>query len=327
MKKTLIIGGSGFVGSVLIKNLDLNKVINFDKNKSPFFSKITTIGNILDKKNMEHLFKDVDSVVLLAAEHRDDVSPASIYYDVNVQGTKNVLEQMTKHKVNKIVFTSSVAVYGLNKICPDESCKPDPFNDYGKSKLLAEQAIYEWYNDNPDKKSVTIIRPTVIFGERNRGNVYNLFKQIYLKKFLMIGKGYNKKSMCYVENISFFLKNRLESNQLGFNIYNYVDKPDYSMNELFLEIKKALNLEMLEIRVPYFLGLLAGYFFDFVAMILNKKLILSSVRVKKFCATTDFDAKKAHSVFVPPYTIKDGLNRTLNYEFIEKSDDIVFFSE
>ena len=327
MKKILIIGGSGFVGSSLIKNLDVNKIINFDKNKSPFFSKITTIGNVLDKNKMEHLFKNVDSVILLAAEHRDDISPSSIYYNVNVQGTKNVLELMTKYKVNKIVFTSSVAVYGLNKKYPNECCKPDPFNHYGKSKLQAEQAINQWYKDNSDEKSVTIIRPTVIFGERNRGNVYNLLKQVYSKKFLMIGNGFNKKSMCYIENISSFIKNRLESNQLGFNIYNYVDKPDYSMNELLSQTKKTLDLDIPEIKIPYFLGLLAGYFFDFMAILSNKKLAVSSVRVKKFCATTNFDAKKAHSVFDAPYTINEGLNRTLNYEFIGKSDDILFFSE
>jgi len=182
MKKNIIvIGGSGFVGSRLILDYKNLSFINFDKNQSPFFPSITTIGNICNKSDL--IFeKNVDTVVLLAAEHKDNVSPKSLYYDVNVKGTKNVLDAMDKAGISNLIFTSSVAVYGLNKKNPDENHPFDPFNDYGKSKLEAEFLIKEWYENDPKNKSITIIRPTVIFGERNRGNVYNLLKQIYSKK-------------------------------------------------------------------------------------------------------------------------------------------------
>ena len=124
---------------------------------------------------------------MLAAEHRDDISPKSLYYDVNVKGTKNVLKAMDNAGVKNLIFTSSVAIYGLNKINPDENHPVDPFNHYGKSKWEAELSIKKWYDNNPAGKSITIIRPTVIFGERNRGNVYNLLKQISSGKFLIIG--------------------------------------------------------------------------------------------------------------------------------------------
>ncbi len=67
-----------------------------------------------------------------------------------------------------LIFTSSVAVYGLNKVNPDENHPVDPFNHYGKSKWEAEKVIKAWYDKEPESKSVTIIRPTVIFGEKNR---------------------------------------------------------------------------------------------------------------------------------------------------------------
>ena len=84
---------------------------------------------------------------------------------------------MDKFGVNDLIFTSSVAVFGLNKNNPDENFPVDPFNHYGKSKLKAENIIRDWYNKKPTKRSVTIIRPTVIFGERNRGNVFNLLNK------------------------------------------------------------------------------------------------------------------------------------------------------
>ena len=179
----LIVGGSGFVGSRLISELNPSKCRIYDKNPSPFFQNITTIGDVLDVRKLNKSLENISTVVLLAAEHRDDVSPSSLYYDVNVIGTKNVLDAMDDHGVKNLIFTSSVAVYGLNKNNPDESHQIDPFNHYGKSKWQAEKVIREWFDKNPEGKSVTIIRPTVIFGERNRGNVYNLLNQIASANF------------------------------------------------------------------------------------------------------------------------------------------------
>ena len=327
--KTTIIGGSGFVGSCLIKelvNININ-IKNLDKNPSPFFNDISLKCDI---RNLKELIipKSSDFVVLLAAEHRDDVSPISLYYDVNVQGTENVLKSMDKAGVKNLIFTSSVAIYGLNKLNPDENYLEDPFNHYGKSKWQAEKVIKDWYDNDPVGKSVTIVRPTVIFGERNRGNVYNLLKQINSGKFLMIGNGHNKKSMAYVGNVVAFIKNRLEKKEAGFHVFNYVDKPDFTTSDLVSFIDKKMKLSISKIKIPFWFGMLGGYCFDILSKILGKKLSVSSVRVEKFCATTQFDATKAHSSFEAPFTIKQGLDKTLEHEFINpKKDDILFYSE
>ena len=323
----MVIGGSGFVGSFLIKTLGTKHVHNLDKVQSPFYSNITKIGNIFYP---EQICLDINTrtVILLAAEHRDDVSPTSLYYDVNVQGTTNVLDKMDSLGIKHLIFTSSVAIYGLNKVGPDESHIQDPFNHYGKSKWQAEKVIKAWYNKDPKNKSVTIIRPTVIFGERNRGNVFNLLKQISSGKFLMIGKGQNKKSMAYVGNVVAFIKNRIEKQEPGYHVFNYADKPDYNMNELVSLIEQKMKLNIPGVRIPYFVGMIGGYCFDFFSKITGKKLSVSSVRVKKFCATTQFDATKAHKSFNAPYTLIEGLDNTLENEFINpKKDDILFYSE
>lgn len=323
----LIIGGSGFVGSFLIKELHNFKVRNLDKNSSPFFDNITINGDI---RNIDEIIipKGTESVVLLAAEHRDDVSPISLYYDVNVQGTKNVLQAMDNAGVKNIIFTSSVAVYGLNKTNPGENHPVDPFNHYGKSKWQAELVIKGWYDNDPDRKSVIIIRPTVIFGERNRGNVYNLLKQISSGKFMMIGKGQNKKSMAYIGNIVALIKNRLEKIKPGFHIFNYADKPDFSMVELTQKIEEKMKIKLPRIKIPYSLGIMGGYCFDLISLLSGKKFSISSVRVQKFCATTQFDASNVQSVFNSPYTLEEGLNKTLEHEFInKKEDDVLFYSE
>lgn len=331
--KITIIGGSGFVGSRLINELKehhYTQIANIDKQESHFYPEITTIANVLDKDKIIKLLAGRDLVVLLAAEHRDDVTPKSLYYDVNVQGMRNALEAMDANGVKRIVFTSSVAVYGLNKNNPDEQFPVDPFNDYGKTKYQAEEVLQKWYAQG-ENRNVNIIRPTVIFGERNRGNVFNLLRQISSGKFMMIGNGNNKKSMAYVGNIVSCLRFFMEKLPEGYNVFNYVDKPDFTMNNLVEHISIVLEKHIPTTKVPYALGMLGGYGFDLLAKVSGKKLNISSVRVKKFCATTQFDAASVTNAgFVPPYTLGDGLANTLRYEFIEKRDadkDITFVTE
>lgn len=330
MKNITLIGASGFVGTRLTDLIkDEFQVSIFDKQQSPFFSEITTMGDVRNQEQLDKALTNQEAVVLLAAEHRDDVSPTSLYYDVNVQGTRNVLKAMDKNDVRKIIFTSSVAVYGLNKKNPDENHPIDPFNHYGKSKWQAEEVLREWYNQDPQNRSLTIIRPTVIFGERNRGNVYNLLKQIASGKFLMIGKGLNYKSMAYVGNVVAFIRYHLQKNSTGYEVYNYIDKPDLNMNELVGQVEKSLSKKIPSTHFPYWLGMLGGFGFDILSKLTGKKFAVSSVRVKKFCATTQFDATKAHSCgFTAPYTLAQGLHNTLHYEFINKNTDgITFVSE
>ena len=81
----------------------------------------------------------------------------------------------------------------------------------------------------------------MIFGERNRGNVYNLLNQISGGKFLMVGNGRNRKSMAYVGNIVSFSKYLIDSVKDGYNVFNYIDKPDMDMNALVGHVSKVLK--------------------------------------------------------------------------------------
>ena len=318
--KIIIIGGSGFVGSRLIgllKELPDIELLNIDKKESMLYPEITRIANVLDLETLTCLLQGADLVVLLAAEHKDDVSPVSLYYDVNVKGAENTLIAMERNRISRMIFTSSVAVYGLNKINPDEETPVDPFNDYGKSKWEAECVLQQYSTAHPDW-NIQIIRPTVLFGEGNRGNVYNLLRQIASGRFMMIGKGTNKKSMSYVSNLVGFILYLIENQRdtKGCSMFNYVDKPDLTTCELVSIVGRVLNKRIPAIRIPYWIGMAGGYCFDLLGKILRKNLPISSVRVKKFCAVTQFDASKAEATgFKPAFTIEEGLERMLKSEF------------
>ena len=314
-----IIGGSGFVGTRLIPTLaQENEVLNIDKAPSSTCPDLTKVGDVREVESFSEDLAGKDAVILLAAEHSDDVSPTSLYYDVNVDGMRNVLEAMDAKGVKKIVFTSSVAIYGMNQpSAPHEGSDVAPFNHYGKSKWQAEQVLQEWIAKG-DGRSALVVRPTVIFGEENRGNVFNLLKQIYTGKFLMIGNGRNRKSMAYVGNIVEFMKFKLGQDFTGIEIYNYVDKPDFDMNTLISEVYRHKGQKAPSLKIPYPVGLVGGFCFDVLAKITGKKLPISSIRVKKFCSSTEINSDKLDaSGFVRPVDFKEGLQRTLTSEFGE----------
>jgi nucleoside-diphosphate-sugar epimerase len=219
-----------------------------------------------------------------------------------------------------------VAVYGFAPAGTDETGAVNYFNDYGRTKWLAEEKYRAWLVSDPEN-SLTIIRPTVIFGEQNRGNVYNLLRQIAGGKFPMVGKGTNIKSMAYVENVAAFIEYNLH-NPPGERLFNYIDKPDFDMNTLVTAVRRKLGKSDNLFHWPYWMGYTGGICFDLLAKITHKKFSVSSIRVKKFCANTMFEsAKVPATAFKPPVSLAEGLERTIKYEFIDKITDQVFYTE
>ena len=314
--KILVTGGSGFIGTRLIDNLLENnhEVLIYDKVESIKYKDLTYIGDVRDRNTLIEACKGVDIIYNLAAEHADDVSPKSLYADVNIGGATNIVEAAKINNIKKIIFTSSVAIYGLNKGTPNESTPAEPFNEYGRTKYEAEKIFIDWCNQDYDN-SLTILRPAVIFGERNRGNVYNLINQIISGKFLMVGDGTNHKSMGYVGNIAKFLEMQVNSEN-GINIFNFADKPDLSSNEIVTIVRNEMNITKEFLRIPYSVGLLGGYSFDLLAFLSQKKFSISSIRIKKFCAETTVDTDRLKLTgFISPFTLEEGIKNMINYEF------------
>ena len=327
-KKITVIGGSGFVGTNLCRALAL-KQQDFeiiDLKMSREFPEKCKIADVRDFSGLSSAITG-DIVINLAAVHRDDVRDKSEYQRTNVDGAENVAAACDELGITKIVFTSSVAVYGFAEPGTDESSPINPFNEYGRTKFEAEEKLRAWQSKGD--RELIIVRPTVIFGEGNRGNVYNLLNQIASGKFLMVGGGQNKKSMAYVGNVVAFLERTLKA-EVSYGVFNYVDTPDLTMNELVSHVRHKLhNKTGVGLRLPYWLGLVLGYIADGVARISGRTLPISSLRIRKFTASTAFDtAKSSLDEFEAPYSLQDGISRTLRSEFIAPDPKReIFFTE
>jgi GlcNAc-P-P-Und epimerase len=327
-----IIGGSGFIGTRLCHLLSRIRSFDFlvvDKAASMLFPDKVRIADVRSVDALRAALAGGSVIINLAAEHRDDVRPLSLYYDVNVDGARNVCAVASEKNIETIIFTSTVAVYGFAPINTDESGQINPFNDYGRTKYEAEQVYKAWQAEAPDVRTLVIVRPTVIFGEQNRGNVYNLLRQISSGRFVMVGDGLNIKSMAYVENLCAFLHYSITAFKPDVHIYNYIDKPDNNMNTLVSTVNRMLGKPVhIGFRLPVALGYAIGKCFDALAAVTGKKFAISAIRVKKFCSNSVFETSIAKTGFVPSVLLTEALERTVRHEFIEShSDDEVFYTE
>ncbi len=326
-----VIGGAGFVGTRLVNRLKEKKELKIsiiDKNISKKFPDLSLNCDIRNVAGLKNFIPNRSILINLAAEHRDDVRPLSLYAEVNVAGAKNICTVANQKNIETIIFTSSVAVYGFASIGTDEAGKIAPFNDYGRTKYEAEQIFKAWQAEAPDIRTLVIIRPTVIFGEQNRGNVYNLLRQISSGKFVMVGHGDNRKSMAYVENIAAFIEYSMSFTP-GVHIYNFVDKPDFTMNSLVAIVSRIVGrTDKVSFRLPFFMGFLIGKSFDLVAAITGKSFAISAIRVKKFCSNSVYNTAIDSTGFVSPVPLDQALAETVRYEFIESHErEGVFYTE
>lgn len=317
MAAIAVVGGAGFIGRRLAAALNSagHVVTIVDVEPPGGRDEGYRLADVCDRAAVRAALDGVEVVYNLAAVHRDDVKPESRYDEVNVEGADNVCTVCRELGIERVIFTSSVAVYGLAAPETAEEDGTSPFNAYGRSKLLAEQVHREWQAEAPSARSLVIVRPTVVFGEGNRGNVYELVRQVAAGRFVMVGRGHNRKSMAYVGNLSAFLVHVLGLGP-GHHLFNYADKPDFQMCELVDMVTKTVDRPLRSrIQIPYTLGYLGGVACDLLAAITGKQFSISAVRVKKFCSTTTFATQRAeHTGFQAPMGLDEALGNTIRYE-------------
>ena len=316
-----LIGGSGFIGTRLARRLlEAGRRIRIiDIAPSRFYPEHWVAGDVRNRKSFQTALRGCTEIVNLAAQHKDNVRPRSLYDEVNVEGSRQACLAAEESGIKSIVFTSSVAVYGQAPANTGESGRTEPSNDYGRTKLEAESVYRDWHSRAPEDRKLVIVRPTVVFGERNRGNVYNLLTMIAAGRFIMVGRGENIKSMAYVENVASFLQFCLDMPP-GMRLFNYVDKPDFTMRQLVRFVQAKLKRgARLNLSIPYWLARLGGRAFDLLAACTGREWPVSSVRIEKFCATTQFSADRLaeETGFAPPVSLPDALSRTVEFEFLQ----------
>jgi nucleoside-diphosphate-sugar epimerase len=326
-KQILFTGASGFIGSHFHAIMDNSGVTNLDLVEPMFkYDSKYVKGDIRIKEDVEKAIEasQPEIIVSLAAEHKDFGINREDYFKTNEYGTQVICEAATKYGIKKIVFYSSVAVYGGNTEPSNEQMPPNPNLPYGESKLAGEKVLENWATEDASR-SVLIIRPSVVYGERNVANMFRLINQVKAGRYFHIGKGDNVKSIVYVKNIvdaTLFLMKQMKP---GIDIYNYADEPQLTSRQIASSITQSL-LRREPVTLPYWMVYAMGIPFDILIKLTGKDLPISTDRVKKFCTETYHKANKVLDAgFRPKYSTVEGLKNMVEWGNNEYKEDGNYF--
>jgi nucleoside-diphosphate-sugar epimerase len=280
----LLTGANGFLGESIKKELSkYNNVLSLSRTSGDY--KISLEKEIPD-------FKDCIDFVIHAAGKAHLVpknkKENTMYFNVNVQGTQNLLKgiELTGYIPKRFVFISTVAVYGLEKGIDIDENKPLLANDpYGLSKIKAEQLILDWCKKN--NVICTILRLPLLVGENPPGNLGEMINGIVKGYYFNIAGGKAKKSMVLAEDVAKIL---LKASEIG-GVYNLTDGLHPNFYDLSNAIGKKFGRSKI-FNLPFFIVKGIALFGD----VLGAKFPLNSNKLNKINTDLTFDDTKARQV-------------------------------
>jgi nucleoside-diphosphate-sugar epimerase len=219
-----ITGTTGFVGTNLINFLD-RYITRVD---------VRSINRMdLSNKKLIMQLEDGATIIHLAGKAHDlkKTSNPQEYYEVNYELTKKLYDAFLQSNSKKFIFVSSVkaAADSVNGILIEGDI-PDPQTDYGKSKLMAEQYIQS--QPLPNGKSYYILRPCMIHGPGNKGNLNLLYQFVKMGIPYPLAGFENKRSFLSVENLCFIIKELIERDDIATGVYQVADDEPLSTNDV-----------------------------------------------------------------------------------------------
>jgi len=305
--KILITGVHGFVGSNLVKALSKEHTIYGLDIISPIKEGIryTFSWDYLDRDGG---IPDVDAIIHLAGKAHDtkNEAAADVYFKVNTDLTKKIYDYFLAHdSIKKFIFfsTAKAAADKVDGVLTEDVI-PSPVGPYGESKIAAEKYIQEHLTDD---KQVYILRPCMIHGPGNKGNL-NLLDGVVKKGIPWpLGAYENRRTFTSIENLNFVIEGLL-TKDVPTGIYNMGDDEALSTNELIEEICKSLGKKAHIWELPK--GLMTGI--AKIGGVLH--LPLDSERLRKLTedyVSSNAKIKKALGIEKMPVDAREGLKITL----------------
>ncbi len=234
-----------------------------------------------------------DLVVNLAAIHREPGHEAAEYFETNLRGAENVCAYASAARCRRMVFVSSIAPYGPSEERKDERSTPAPETPYGISKLEAEEIHRAWQAADAGRRLV-ILRPGVVFGAGEGGNVTRLVRSLVKGYFAYMGNRQTRKAGGYVKELCRVVDFALEQQERtgeAVTLLNVGMSPPPTVEEYVDSIRRVAGIRRAPAAVPRWLLLGVSYPVDAVARAFGVRQAVSPVRVRKLFRSTDIDPR------------------------------------
>lgn len=316
MNCTVIFGGTGFIGcffaEFLLSNSHSDKVYLVDiepiESKSSLFRRNQLInknivyvkGDVRKPLNWFTPSEKISLVVNLAAIHREPGHEQYEYFETNLYGAENICDWSVMVNCQNILFTSSISPYNVNQELKDETSLPLPSSAYGCSKLIAEKIHQIWQAQDDSNRRLVIVRPGVVFGPGEGGNVTRLIKAVLHHYFFYMGNQDTRKAGVYVKelcNAMWWVLQRQVANDEHFSLFNMSMTPGPSIQDYVNSVCKVAKIKRFVPSLPYSLLLIISHFIDLLARPLGIKHPFSPVRIYKLVRSNNIS---------PNYLVENG---------------------
>lgn len=319
--RILVTGGTGFTGKALVRRLldEGHRVIALDYKEGHKTDELkrwgaeVVIGSVTDPDIVRRCMKGVEVVHHLAAAFRELNVPNTHYWDVNVGGTRNVLEAAHKAGVKKFIYCSTCGVHGnVDNPPAGEDAPIQPADYYQQTKYEAEPIVLDYVRRG---MKATILRPAAIYGPGDPERFYLIFKRVSKGVFPMFGDGKTLYHPLYIDNlVDAFLLAQEENKGVG-EAYLIADEEYVAIEDLVRRVANALGVEVRISHYPVWPVVIAGHICEKICKPLHITPPIFPRRVDWYRQNRAFkiDKAKRDLGYQPRVGLDEGLRRTAEW--------------
>ena len=319
--KILVTGGTGFTGTALVRRLlsDGHSVVVLDHKEGLAASELkrrgaeVMLGTVTNRDVVMHAMRGVDVVHHLAAAFRDLNMPERHYYEVNVEGTRNVLTAAARAGVQKVVYCSTCGVHGnIDDPPAAENAPVRPADYYQQTKYEAEPFVREW---NRRGLRTTILRPAAIYGPGDPERFFMIFKRVARGVFPMFGDGKTLYHPLYIDNLVDAFVAAMSPDIGNGEAYLIADEHYMEIEDLVRAVAAALGVTVSIQHYPLLPLVVAGYVCETVCKPFGVTPPIFPRRVDWYRQNRAFDIRKAKRDlgYKPLVGLREGLARTASW--------------
>ena len=319
--RILVTGGTGFTGKALVKRLldDGHQVIALDYKEGLKTQELKNwgaevlIGSVTDKSIVKKCIQGVDIVHHLAAAFRELDVPNSYYDEVNISGTRNVLDAAFEAKVKKFIYCSTCGVHGnIDDPPAGEDAPIQPADYYQRTKYEAEPIVNEYFMKG---MKTVIFRPAAIYGPGDPERFYMIFKRVAKGSFPMFGSGRTYYHPLYIDNLIDAFMLAMQDGKGDGQAYLIADDKYLEIEDLVRRVGRAMDINVKIPHYPVMPLVIAGHFFEKICKPFKITPPIFPRRVDWYRQNRAFKIDKARRElgYQPRIDIDEGLRRTAEW--------------